>query len=207
MAKASIINVWDRFWMLSVLKSIVPINLKRKKRYFEFLCDCGNITQCSLDNVRSWQVKSCWCVLKEKWKKNIEYARLYLDNKTHWLSKTKIYKVYNWIKDRCNNPNNRRWSSYWKRWIKCEWGSFEEFYIDMWESYQKWLEIDRINVNWNYCKSNCRWATALENSRNKQNTIWVDWICLSDYCLKNSLNYKRVHARLMRWYKLEDCLY
>ena len=101
---------------------------------------------------------------------------------THWLSKNKghrpLYDIYMWIIWRCNNPNNHAYENYWGRWIKCEWKNVEEFVRDMWEWYKKWLSIDRIDVNWNYCKGNCRRATQEEqqNNRRDNNYIERDWI-------------------------------
>lgn len=207
MSKISVINKWDRFWRLKIIKQIESKELKRKKRTFFLKCDCWNNKIATLDSLRCWFTKSCWCLVKESSKKNIMIAIKHVNNSTHWMSKTKIYKVFSGINSRCYNKNDNRYTSYWWRWIQCEWDSFEEFYIDMWDSYEEWLEIDRIDVNWNYCKNNCRWVTPLQNSRNKQNSIIVDWLCLSEYCQKNSLNYKRVLARINRWNLLLDSLY
>lgn len=207
MAKRSTISKWSRYWRLTIIEETEVFHTKRKKRYFNVFCDCGNKKIVSLDNLKSWEVKSCGCLLIEKAKVSIKIANLSINNITHWMSWSSIYNTYFWINDRCKNINNKRWNSYGWRWIKCEWNSFEEFYADMNDWYEKWLEIDRIDVNWNYCKENCRWVTAIQNSRNKQNTIWVEWLCLSEYCKKNSLNYKRIHARLRRWISLIDSLY
>ncbi len=80
------------------------------------------------------------------------------------------------MRDRCNNPNCERYKNYGWRWIKCEWACFEDFYRDMWKSYEahvkkyweKQTTIDRIDVNGNYNKKNCRWATWGEQMGNQQ---------------------------------------
>lgn len=123
--------------------------------------------------------RNVWCrECKQK-----EVSEMLRKNATkHWLARNKwhrpLYDIYMWIIGRCNNPNDRAYDRYWGRWIKCEWGNVEEFVRDMWEWYKKGLSIDRIDVNWNYCKENCRWATQEEQQNNRRDNIYVviDWI-------------------------------
>lgn len=87
-------------------------------------------------------------------------------NKSHWMTKTRIYRIWRNIQTRCYNTNIKQYKDYWWRGIKCEWGNFVEFYRDMKEWYEDHLTIDRKENNWNYCKSNCRWATYKEQQKN-----------------------------------------
>lgn len=196
-----------RFWRLTIEQEIENTFTMRKKRFFQVVCDCWKHKNVSLDNLRTWWVKSCWCLQADISKVTILLAIKRIDNKTHWMTGTKAYNTYHWILDRCTNPKNKRYKNYWWRGIKCEWNTFEDFFRDMGNSCKEWLEIDRINVNGNYSKENCRWVTPLENSRNKQNTIFVDGLCLKEYCQNNKLNYKKIHARIRRWKLLQESLY
>lgn len=47
----------------------------------------------------------------------------------------------------------------------------------MWKTYMQWLEIDRINNNWNYCKNNCRRSTRKEqcNNTNRNVVLKYQW--------------------------------
>jgi len=84
------------------------------------------------------------------------------------VSKTDIYVVWCNMKQRCNNPKNRKYPRYGGRGIKyCdEWESFKNFYQDMNPTYVKGLTLDRINNDGNYCKENCRWATYSQQNFN-----------------------------------------
>ena len=55
------------------------------------------------------------------------------------------------------------------------WMSFINFYEDMGSGYTKGLHIDRIDVNGDYCKENCRWVTPRANAANKRNTVFITY--------------------------------
>lgn len=109
---------------------------------------------------------------------------------THWLARNKghrrMYDIYMSMIDRCNNKNNRAYIKYWWRWIKCERKNVEDFFRDMKESYkehckkywEKNTTLDRIDVNWNYSKENCRRATRDTQQNNRTNNLYIeiDWV-------------------------------
>ena len=131
-------------------------------------------------------------------------------NYKHWLVWTKIYWIFNWIQNRCTNPKLREYKNYWGRWIKCEWKDVADFYKDMWSSYKIWLSIDRINNNWNYCKSNCRWATKKVQANNTTRNIYLlfNWEkhTLSEWADIRSLNYYTLYSRIKRWWSIDKAL-
>jgi hypothetical protein len=88
------------------------------------------------------------------------------------LIKTSTYKSWAAMIQRCNNPKNASFSLYGgrgisvsPRWVK----SFLNFLEDM-KTAPKGMTLDRKDVNGNYNKRNCRWATRAEQARNKRNT-------------------------------------
>jgi len=72
---------------------------------------------------------------------------------------------------RCTNEKHSHWKNYGGRGIAvcAPWRKFENFLADMGER-PAGLSLDRIDGNGNYEKSNCRWATRLEQNRNRRKT-------------------------------------
>lgn len=91
---------------------------------------------------------------------------------THKMSYSKVYRTWIAMLSRCRNPKDPNYINYGARGISvCEqWHKFENFYEDMGDLPFYEAQIDRINNEGNYCKENCRWLSAKENSRNRRTT-------------------------------------
>lgn len=72
---------------------------------------------------------------------------------------------------RCERFTDKDYSKYGGRGIKvCEpWTDYKNFIKDMGERPDN-LSLDRINVDGNYEKTNCRWASSSQQQKNKTST-------------------------------------
>lgn len=83
------------------------------------------------------------------------------------LYKSPTYQSWDCMKQRCKNKNNVAYNNYGGRGINFpkEWETFENFVKDM-GIRPDGTTLDRINVNENYSKENCRWATKRQQQHN-----------------------------------------
>lgn len=199
-------DINDKVNKLTLL-SVVGVN-KNKSRVGLFECDCEDKTQkeIPISLVANNHTKSCGCVGREK---NI--ARL----TTHNKSRTKEYRTWTGIIDRCYNPKSTRYKHYGERGIEvCDrWlgeNGFINFYEDMGNRPFDKASIDRIDVNGNYSKDNCRWVSLLQQARNRQNTFYVDYngerISICDLAEMFNINSKVLKHRLKLGWDINTAL-
>ena len=73
-----------------------------------------------------------------------------------------------------------------------------ESYVEHCEKYwEKDTTIDRIDVNWDYCKDNCKWSTYKEQQNNRTNNshVVIDWVQYSPYTFAEKFNIKYCTAK------------
>ena len=194
MGHKSNVIIGEKFGRLKVLKNI---GLKNGRVYVTCLCDCGNIKDMPYGRIRNGRIYSCGCYNKEVTRKMMQ---------THKLSNSKLYKIFSSMKQRCYNPNNKKYRLYGYRGIKIynEWLSdFEEFY--KWainNGYKEGLSIDRIDCNGNYEPGNCRWATPKQQSNNLRKNIIISYKgvhgTISEVAELLNIPYHRLYMRLYR---------
>lgn len=148
--------------------TVIKVADEGRKRYV-CQCDCGNTIILVPSRIKRY--KSCGCYEKENLR-IISKSAL-----THGKTNTRLYGTWCRMKDRCYNPNIEHYDCYGGRGITIceEWkNNFQAFYDwSMANGYRDDLSIDRINVNGNYEPSNCRWATKVEQMRNRRDTVFV----------------------------------
>lgn len=88
----------------------------------------------------------------------------------HGQSNSPEYVSWRHMKQRCCNPKRRDYAYYGARGITvCErWQTFDNFLADMGLRPTIKYSLDRIDHEGNYEPTNCRWATKLEQNRNKR---------------------------------------
>ena len=190
----------QKFGQLLVVKTVG----KNKQGSYSWLCkcSCGEKTIVSSDNLRRCHTQSCGCLHKETLTKHGHNSR----NKV-----SPTYRSWKSVIQRCNNPNYRYYHHYGGRGIQVcsRWKNFAHFLTDMGER-PKGHQIDRIDNNGNYCKSNCRWVTPQTNSRNRRNnhliTLDGQTKCLTFWSEKTGINRSTIRNRLNRGWSVEKSL-
>lgn len=136
----------QKFNLLTVLER----DYSKRRVAWKCKCDCGNYTVVTSDALKRNEVKSCGC---------IKYRT------KHSLTKTRIYRIWVGMKQRCNNPNADSYERYGGKGIKVceEWDNAENGSTNFIEwayenGYSDELSIDRIDSFKGYSPSNCRWV-------------------------------------------------
>ena len=130
-------------------------------RFSLFSCSiCGNEKEIRNDAAKVSNSCGCLCGGKPR----------------HGMSNTKTYKAWSSAKERCSSKTHPNYKSYGGRGVSMcdDWSaSFENFLKDMGVA-PKGLTLERRDVNGNYEKDNCVWATCSEQMRNRRDSyVWT----------------------------------
>lgn len=159
-------------------------------------CECGNEKVVSGSNLITSQTTSCGCV----WKSTMKDVHT-----THGMRHTKIYKIWEAMKRRCDSPKAERYPQYGGRGIKYtpEWSKFEPFYAwALSAGYSEGLSIDRINVDGNYEPSNCQWVTMKQQGYNKTTSRFLTYqgetLTVAEWSEKTGIPYFDLYQRIAK---------
>lgn len=165
-------------------------------------CQCGNtieILGVSLRHKKRGKIRSCGCKLGEI----LINARQQhgMSGKSYWVS---------WAaaKARCTNPLHKDWANYGGRGITFseQWLQFENFWRDMGPTYKVGLTLDRIDVNGPYSVENCRWATMVQQSRNRRTNIMLETplgrMTIAEASEAYGVGYQTLYKRLKRGWEI-----
>ncbi len=179
-----------KFGALTVLRFVyVP---DKPGAHFECQCDCGNLLVAQGGDLRAGNRKSCGCLI---------------DGRPRNITKHPLYNIHAGMLDRCHNSRSKDYPRYGGRGIVvCErWHDIDAFAADMGTRPSADHSIDRINNNGPYEPGNCRWATNIEQSRNRSNN-YVRGTTSVELCRGLDLKPGTFRNRIAKGWPLEEAL-
>lgn len=174
--KRCTVNLWpgpgERFGRLTVIEpsyaSLFMNTRAANDRVVTCRCDCGNEVDALLGNLTRGNTTSCGCWAREKTAERVTI---------HGETGSRLYWVWNTMKERVSNPNATSYERYGGRGITIcpEWrDSFEAFMTwAMANGYRPGLQIDRVDNDGPYCPSNCKFSTRKAQARNTRRNVII----------------------------------
>jgi hypothetical protein len=198
----------QRFGRLLVIERAedkIQTNGRHRTRW-KCQCDCGNITYVLSEHLVTGDTQSCGCLHHDK-------------ITTHGLSNTRIYHIFNGMKQRCYNKKSKDYSRYggsgvyidniWNPYTNEGIQNFYNWAIS--HNYQDGLTIDRINPYGPYSPSNCRWTTPKKQSNNRTNTNWIydgeEWLTYYEFSNKYKQVKHFVYYKLRKGHSIDEIIY
>jgi hypothetical protein len=141
-------------------------------------CDCGNKAVVRSQFLVAGLTQSCGCLHKETFT-TLKHGFAKRDRKT------RLYQIWEQMKQRCNSPNNNAFDRYGNKGIKVcdQWNDYMSFHNDMIDSYlthvaehgEKDTTIDRKDNDKGYSPDNCRWATYKVQGNNRKVNLSIEY--------------------------------
>lgn len=157
-------------------------------------CDCGTEKHVLGTCLTRGMTASCGCLHREV-TGNI--------NKSHGMTRTRIYAIWHSMIDRCHLPTNDAYSRYGGRGIHVcsEWHDFTKFYADMGDA-PKGMSLERVDNDGDYYPENVVWADAKTQANNRRSNVVLEHNgkkqTMQQWCDELSLKIGTVWARINR---------
>ena len=156
--------IGQKFGKLTVIERAENYVSPKGQQQTQWLCkcDCGNECVVWGTSLKNQLTTSCGCKGRGK--------------KTHGYSKTRIYKIWRGMHDRCENPKHIKYALYGAegKSVCEEWQAFEPFYEwAMNNGYNDNLTIERVDGNKGYSPDNCIWADEITQNNNTRRNHFI----------------------------------
>ncbi len=198
-------------WKFGRLTALGPTRriLFRKATQILWLCrcECGTEKEVRGSDLRRGAQVSCGCCMRE------HQAKI---KRTHGQARlghvTSDYKSWQDMRARCHRKSHRDYHNYGGRGITIDprWDTFEQFLADMGPKPTPLHTLERNDVNSGYGPDNCRWATKLEQCKNKRSSVHVTYngrtMIASDWAREVGIDPHLVHGRLRAGWSIERAL-
>ena len=169
-------------------------------------CQCGNIVEVESREIRTR--KSCGCLRKAR---SLDFGERMMK---HSESHTRLYGIWSNIKNRCCNPNDKRYKDYGGRGVQIcdEWANSYTCFANWAKAhgYNEKLSIDRIDNNGNYNPQNCKWSTSKEQAVNKRSNKIITFkgktMTMKEWADEVRLPYGCLQTRMIRGWTEEEAL-
>jgi hypothetical protein len=121
------------------------------------------------------------------------------------------YRSWKQMRARCMSPSHQDYAVYGGRGIRvCDrWNDFATFLADMGPC-PAGRSLDRKDPNGDYEPTNCRWATMLEQQRNRRNnrvlTLGFETRCVQAWADLTGIKRTTIEARLRRGWSVKEAL-
>lgn len=171
------------------------VRVSNGKRLWLCACRCGGSKSADASALVSGRVTSCGCA-KSK----------------HGRSGSPTYHVWHSMKRRCYDPNREGFHRYGGRGLTycARWEKFENFLKDMGEKPSRSCSLERIDNNKGYTPSNCRWATAKEQARNRSDNKLVTFngktACVMEWAERLGMPFTTLSNRLLRGWTVQRAM-
>ena len=167
-------------------------------------CECGIERMVLQKNLIRSASKSCGCLKAEMTGHRFR--------KTLTMGTSRIRSIWEGMMRRCNDPRAVSYPHYGGKGIKvCDrWRLFENFYADMNEPPDKSYSLDRIDNDGNYEPENCRWATRLQQHRNRTDNAILEFNgeckCVTEWAEFLGVRAPTLFSRLKYGWSIEKTL-
>lgn len=190
----------SKFGKLTAI-SLVERDAAWNNHMWLFSCECGQQKVAGIKQVKSGKTRSCGCALRDA---------LVERNRTHGLSAVhpREYRIWKGMRDRCRRASNKSFKNYGGRGIDLcpEWEDFAIFMRDMGPC-PDGSSIDRIDVNGDYCASNCEWQNDKGQANNRRTSHLISHLgetkTLQQWCEQFGIDQSKVRYRIKQGWPLE----